>query len=162
MFSKFSFDKWNSFVSRRFQRVKKIVELAEVELDQAAQTYAYMQSKLTDAKQQLESLQSYCDEYAKKPSSVNSISPIQLQTYNAFSDKLSQALVAQRNQVEESEKMQSLAKDNWIEKRARVKSLEALLKRISNNEQAQINRQEQRMLDELSAQKYIQNKNNSG
>ena len=148
-------------MSKRLQRVKKIVELAEIELDQAAQTYAYMQSKLADAQRQLESLESYCDEYAKKPSSVSHISPIQLQTYNAFSDKLSQALVAQRQQVIESEKMQSLAKDTWIEKRARVKSLEALVKRISRNEEAKLSRQEQRMLDELSAQKHIQNQKNS-
>lgn len=148
-------------MSKRLQRVKKIVELAEIELDQAAQTYAYMQSKLADAQRQLESLESYCDEYAKKPSSVSHISPIQLQTYNAFSDKLSQALVAQRHQVIESEKMQSLAKDTWIEKRARVKSLEALVKRISRNEEAKLSRQEQRMLDELSAQKHIQNQKNS-
>ena len=60
--------------------------------------------------------------------------------------------------VEESEKMQTLSKENWIEKRARVKSLEALVKRISSNEQALLNRQEQRMLDELSGQRYIQNK----
>ncbi|MDX1352439.1 MAG: flagellar export protein FliJ [Thiomicrorhabdus sp.] len=148
-------------MSNRLQRIKKIIELAEVELDQAAQTYAYMQSKLADAQQQLKSLQSYCEEYAKKPSSVSHISPIQLQTYNAFSDKLSQALVAQKQQVEESEKMQSLAKESWIEKRSRVKSLEALLKRISSGEQAKLNRQEQIMLDELSAQKYIQNKKES-
>ncbi|WP_321324285.1 flagellar export protein FliJ [Thiomicrorhabdus sp.] len=144
-------------MSRRLQRIKKIVELAEMELDKAAQTYAYMQTRLADAKQQLESLLLYCDEYAKKPSSVGQISPIQLQTHNAFSEKLSQAVVAQKNQVEESEKMLVLSKEAWIEKRARVKSLEALYKRISNNEQAILNRAEQRMLDELSAQKYIQN-----
>lgn len=148
-------------MSRRLQRIKKIVELAEMELDKAAQAYAYMQTRLADAKQQLESLHLYSEEYAKKPCSVGQISPIQLQTHNAFADKLSQAVLAQKKQVEESEKMLVLSKEAWIEKRARLKSLEALYKRISKNEQAVLNRTEQRMLDELSAQKYIQNQKTS-
>jgi len=145
-------------VSNRLQRIQKLIELAEVELDQAAQTYSYMQNKLADAQSQLTSLKEYQDEYAKKPSSVTHISPIQLQTHNAFADKLIQALVAQKNQVEESEKMLELAQQNWIEKRSRVKALEALFKRIKSNEQVKLNKQEQRMLDELATQKHIQKK----
>lgn len=148
-------------MSRRLQRVEKLVELAQVELDQAMQTYGYMQSQLNTAQQQLESLQDYCDDYAKKPSSEGLISPIQLQTYNAFSEKLSQALVAQGKQVIESERLCELANKAWMEKRVRVKSLEALFKRISSGEQVKLNRQEQKMLDELSAQKYIQNQQNT-
>ncbi|GAB6069764.1 flagellar export protein FliJ [Thiomicrorhabdus hydrogeniphila] len=148
-------------MSRRLQRVEKLVELAQVELDQAMQTYGHMQSQLNSAQQQLESLQDYCEDYAKKPSSEGSISPIQLQTYNAFSEKLSQALVAQGKQVVESERLCELANKAWMEKRVRVKSLEALFKRISNGEQVKLNQQEQKMLDELSAQKYIQNKQNT-
>lgn len=145
-------------MSNRLQRIQKLIELAEVELDQAAKTYSYMQNKLTDAQTQLASLEEYQDEYAKKPSSMARISPIQLQTHNAFADKLVQALVAQNKQVEESEKMLELAQQNWVEKRSRVKALEALFKRIKSNETAKLNKQEQHMLDELATQKHIQKK----
>lgn len=146
-------------MASRLQRIKKIIELAEVELDQAAQTFALMQSKLADAQSQLNSLESYQAEYAKKPSSVSQISPIQLQTHNAFADKLVQAVFAQSNQVTESHKMVELAQQNWIEKRSRVKALEALAKRIQNNDSIKLNKQEQRMMDELASQKYLQDTN---
>ena len=145
-------------MSNRLQRIQKLIELAEVELNQSAQTYSYMQNKLVDAQAQLISLEEYQDEYAKKPSSVTHISPIQLQTHNAFADKLVQALVAQKNQVEESEKMLELAQQAWVEKRSRVKALEALFKRIKSNEMVKLNKQEQHMLDELATQKHIQKK----
>lgn len=129
-----------------------------MELDKAAQTFSYMQNKLSDAQSQFDSLKEYQQEYAKQPAQAGQISPIQLQTHNAFAEKLSQAVVAQQNQVEESEKMLELAQGNWTESRARVKALEALYKRIDSNELAKLNKQEQRMLDELSTQKYSQSK----
>jgi len=145
-------------VSNRLERIKKLIELAEMELDQAAQTFSYMQNKLADELSQLNSLSDYQSEYAKKPSSVSQITPIQLQTHNAFAEKLNQAVFAQNNQVKETEKMQEMAQANWIEKRSRVKALEALWKRINANENAKLNKQEQYMLDELATQKHIQNK----
>jgi len=145
-------------VSNRLKKIKKLIELAEMELDKAAQTFSYMQNKLSDAQSQFDSLKEYQQEYAKQPAQAGQISPIQLQTHNAFAEKLSQAVVAQQNQVEESEKMLELAQGNWTESRARVKALEALYKRIDSNELAKLNKQEQRMLDELSTQKYSQSK----
>lgn len=145
-------------MANRLHRINKIIELAEVELDQAAQTFALMQQKLSDAQSQVEALENYQSEYAKSPSLASQISPIQLQTHNAFADKLIQALHSQKQQVEESEKMVDLAQQNWIEKRSRVKALEALAKRIETNEAIKLNKQEQRMMDELATQKHIQKK----
>ncbi|WP_029407187.1 flagellar export protein FliJ [Thiomicrorhabdus sp. Milos-T2] len=145
-------------MANRLDRFNKIIELAEVELDQAAQSFALMQQKLSDALAQVESLENYQSEYAKKPSLSSQISPIQLQTHNAFADKLIQALYSQKQLVKESEKMVDLAKQNWIEKRSRVKALEALTKRIEANETIKLNKAEQRMMDELATQKHIQKK----
>lgn len=143
--------------AKRLQRIEKLVELALVEQDKAAQTLAHMQTQLETAEMQLKSLQSYQAEYAQKPMLAVQISPIQLQTHNAFSDKLSLALQAQIDQVAESQKMAELAEKSWIEKRSRVKALQALVKRIKMNELIEFNKQEQRMLDELASLKFTQN-----
>lgn len=141
-------------MTSRLNRIQKIIELAELELEQASKTFVYMQNKLAEDQGQFASLKEYQREYAQKPSQAGTINPIQLQTHNAFSDKLSQAIVAQGNQVEESEKMLDLAQKNWNEKRIKVKALQALHTRIKNNHQAKLNKQEQQLLDELSSQKY--------
>lgn len=145
-------------MSDRLQRIQKLIELAEIDLDKAAQTFAYMQNKLAEVQSQLESLHQYQSEYAKQPSQAGKISPIQLQTHNAFAEKLNQAVASQQQQLKESEKMVELAQNNWTEERAKVKALQALYKRIDSNELARLNKQEQRMLDELATQKHTRSK----
>ena len=139
---------------KRINRIKKIVELAELEMDQAAKIMAFMRDKLAQDQQQLTSLQEYQKEYVKKPAQSGKLNPIQLQTHYAFSDKLVHALVEQNNQVDESAKMVEMAVDSWQEKRIRVKALQALVDRMKKQENTRLNKQEQRFLDELSSQKY--------
>lgn len=145
-------------MTNRLQRIQKLIELAEVEMDKAAQTFGFMQTKLVSELEQLASLQNYQDDYAQKPVQMSQISPIQLQTHNAFADKLALAVVAQSNQVSETEKMLEFAEQAWLEKRANVKAMQALYKRIETNQIMAFNKQEQKLLDELSAQKYQQKK----
>lgn len=139
---------------KRIVRIKKILELAELEMEQAAKTMAYMTDKLAQEQQQMHSLLEYQKDYVKKPAQSGKINPIQLQTHNAFSDKLVQALAQQKNQLKESEKMLEMAQNAWQEKRIRVKALDALIERMKKQENTRINKQEQRFLDELSSQKY--------
>ena len=141
-------------MSTRLQRIDKLIELAELELEQAGKTFVYMQNKLADEQGQVDALRQYQQEYAQKPTQAGLMNPIQLQTHNAFSDKLTQAIEAQSKQVEETEKMLELAQKEWSEKRINVKALQALYKRIQTNQQAKLDKQEQRLLDELSSQKY--------
>lgn len=141
----------------RVKRLQKIIELAEMEMDQAAQTMDYMRNKLATDESQLYSLKDYQHECAQKPAQSGVINPIQLQAHNAFNDKLVQAISAQENVVAESQKMQQLAEQAWHEKRARVKALQAMQNRLKAKHEARLSKQEQKLLDELSAQKFIQN-----
>ena len=141
-------------MSKRSKRIAKIIEIADMEMDKAAKTMSYMRSQLLEDQGQLTSLLEYQKDYVNKPSQSGSISPIQLQTHNTFADKLIQAVITQENKVEESTKMLEMAEKAWHEKRIRVKALEAMYDRIKKHEQATLNKQEQRLLDELSSQKY--------
>lgn len=142
-------------MTRRIQRIEKIIEIAELEMDQAAKTMVYMRGKLQEDQAQLVSLKEYQQDYNKKPSQSGSFTPVQLQAHNAFADKLVHALVAQTSQVEESDKMLEMAEQAWKEKRVRVQALKAMHARLESNEQARLNKQEQKLLDELAAQKFV-------
>jgi len=141
-------------MASRLSRIEKIIELAQLEMDQAGKTMVYMRDKLHQDQSQLNSLLDYQKDYVKKPAQSGLLNPIQLQTHNAFSDKLIQALATQKNQVEESEKMLQMAEEAWGEKRIRVKALESLLARLEKQQETRISKQEQRLLDELSSQKF--------
>jgi flagellar FliJ protein len=141
-------------MNSRIQRINKIIQLAESEMDQAAKTMIYLRNKLQSEDQQLQSLTEYLDEYAASFSNSGSFSSMQLISKNAFSDKLIQAIAVQKKQVEESEKMAELAEQEWNQKRIRLKALQALLQRLRKQHQIRLTKQEQRLLDELSAHKY--------
>lgn len=142
--------------------MQKLEELAGIELDKAAQTLAVIQGQHTDAVTQLEALNSYAQEYGQVPEHQSlSISPIQLQTRYAFGEKLGQALVAQTKHVDELVKTVEFARQAWLEKRVRVKALQALLDKLKLGVQMKLDKQEQLMLDELATQGVISRRTES-
>lgn len=145
----------------RIKRMQKLVELAEIELDKASQTLAAVLEQYEQEKAQLESLVSYIKEYSNY--SINQsivITPIQLQTRHCFGDKLHQAIEAQTKQVNRLEEVAEKAREGWQEKKVRKESLLALLTKLKQTHQAELSKREQRMLDELAAQKVIANRKN--
>lgn len=130
---------------------QKLVELAEMEMDNAAKTLAMMQQKSSQDSEQLESLRQYADDYAQQ-GVVESQSLSQLNTYRLFADKLMQAIESQKEATNHSELMAEKAREAWLEKRARFKALQKLLKKMQDDSNNRINKQEQKMLDELAAQ----------
>ncbi len=147
------------FMPSRIQRMQKLVDLAEIELDKAAQTLAAVQEKYTQEFNQLEALTSYLKEYSDTPfASTTIVTAIQLQTRHCFSDKLHQAIEAQTKQVEELKGVVEKGREEWLEKKIRKESLFALLTKLKQTHQIEMNKREQRMLDELAAQKLIANR----
>lgn len=146
-------------MSSRVDRVGKLIELADIELDKAAKMLAAVQEQLTQELSQLEALESYEKEYANQPANQSeSMTLVALQTRHAFGEKLRQAVVSQSFQVSELEGTIERARDNWLEKRKELKSLQALQDKLKQSQQVQLDRQEQRMLDDLAAQSVVQNK----
>jgi len=139
--------------------MQKLVELADIELDKASQTLAALLEQYEQERAQLESLESYAKEYSSL--SVNQsivITPIQLQTRHCFGDKLHQAVEVQTQQVSRLNDVVEKGREEWQEKKVRKESLLALLMKLKQAQQYELNKQEQRMLDELAAQKVIANR----
>lgn len=146
-------------MSTRIDQMKKLVELAEIDLDKSAKTLAAIQESYAKEVDQLDALTSYAQDYSQQPvERSSSMSPIQLQTRHAFGEKLQQALVAQADQVQETMATVERAREAWLEQRGRVKALQAVLEKLKQNLQIKLGKQEQRLLDEISAQKVHLNK----
>jgi len=148
-------------MSSRINRMQKLVELADMDLDKAAQTLAALQEQYVQESSQLEALTSYIEEYSNQ--SLNKsilVTPIQLQTRHGFSEKLRQAVEAQKSKVEQMAEIVEKGREDWLEKKVRVQSLLALLDKLKLSHQVKLDKQEQRMLDELAAQSVILRRKN--
>lgn len=139
------------------QRWNKLVELAEMEMDNAGKTVAFMREEMQQAQEQLETLQSYLQDYAKQPLGGVAQTITQLQMNATFSEKLQQAIQAQSENYLQKQRMVEKALEAWREKRARFKALQTLLEKKRKQRDAKLNRQEQKMLDELAAQRSMHN-----
>ncbi|NPA71729.1 MAG: flagellar export protein FliJ [Gammaproteobacteria bacterium] len=139
-------------MATRVDRMQKLVEIAEIELDKAAQTFATLQAQYTHENEQLISLKQYAEEYAQSPVSASvSESVIQVQTRHAFGEKLQQAVQTQVIKVEQLAETVDKGREMWLEKRVRVKALEALLVNIKRDITRILDKREQGLLDELAA-----------
>ncbi len=143
----------------RIIRMRKLVELADIDLDKAAQTLAALQAESTSSEEQLSSLTDYIAELSEKISvQKKEITAIDLQSQRGFSDKLYQAIEAQTEKVTRLKEVLEKGREEWLEKRMRKESLLALLNKLKQKHQAEQDKREQRMLDELATQRVIANK----
>lgn len=133
--------------------MQTLVDLAQIELDNAAKSLAMFQTQLVQANEQLNSLNDYVVEYSTQLiATEHTFSPIQLQSRAAFGGRVQQAVAAQTLRVSEVEKMVEMAKQQWLERRARAQAMQALLDKVKQGIQVEVDKQEQRYMDELATQ----------
>ncbi|MDG6777636.1 flagellar export protein FliJ [Thiomicrorhabdus sp. zzn3] len=145
-------------MSSRIQKIQTLVGLAESEEDKAVKTLAELQGQYQLHAQQLEMLRSYVSDYSPcSTANGSTIQPIQVLSTQAFINKLQDAITAESQKVDDLAHTVERARDMWLEKRSRLKALQKLLLRLEKDEQARINRAEQRFLDELSSQSSYRN-----
>ncbi|BBP45542.1 flagellar protein FliJ [Thiosulfatimonas sediminis] len=137
------------------QRWQKLVELAEIEMENAAKTVAYMQDEMHNSQSQLQSLEAYLQEYTQQPVQGPSRLVAQLQSHVAFGEKVQQAIKAQEQHFRQKQLMVEKALEAWREKRARFKALQTLLDKKRKQQDVKLSRQEQKMLDDLAAQQSV-------
>ncbi len=138
-------------------RLKMLVDLAEQDVEKAALTLRELQSQQAFVSRQLNDLKAYLQEYvAKMTTSGQFFLPIQLQTTQAFIDKLNQAIVNQHAQLGALDKNVDAAQAQWLDKRVRYNALHKVYtKRLEQAQQLE-EKQEQKAMDELSALRFGQ------
>ncbi|WFE68998.1 flagellar export protein FliJ [Thiomicrospira sp. R3] len=138
----------------RSRRIKTLVELAEQDVDKAQLTLKELRLNLEFTAQQLNDLKSYRNEYMARLTASGHILPIQLQTTQAFINKLNLAIEGQQKQLSSMEEMLEQAQQQWLDKRIRLQALDKVYQNLVRQEIKAADRTEQKMLDELAAQDY--------
>lgn len=144
-------------MDKRAGRMLKVVEMATVELDKVAQEFQAAQSNYQAESNQLESLKSYQQEYLQRLKSSETTTLQQLNRVQVFLEKLNQAVINQNNLVKKLAEQAEIAKQAWVEKKLRKQALEKVYQKLKKDHQVKLDKQEQRMLDDLSSQMFVRN-----
>lgn len=141
-------------MQKRIERMQKLVELAQNELDQAAQIFQSLQQQFSSEQVQLEQLKTYLTEYIEQQTSGAGSTLQQLKSTNAFMDKLNKAIEHQHGQLAETETEVQRAREFWIEKRSREQVLVKLTEKLKSDHSKKLDKIEQKLLNELSTLNY--------
>ena len=137
-------------------RFEMLVELAQNELDKAQETFITIRQQLDSSQEQFNSLTEYQANHLSKFYNEKQVNVAQLQTTQAFVDKVNKAILSQKNQIENLTHSLEKAQEVWIEKRARHQALKTVHLKLKRDESVKLDKQEQKMLDELATQRFVQ------
>ncbi|KUJ75464.1 hypothetical protein AVO42_09080 [Thiomicrospira sp. XS5] len=139
----------------KLERLRVLVDLAQDELDKAQDVFVTVRSQRDEYQMQLDSLLEYHSDYVGQLTKSRDTSVMQLQTMQAFLDKVTSAIHSQTQQVRQLDEVVEKAHAEWLEKRVRHQSLEKLCQKIEKDHHAKLEKQEQKLLDELASQRFV-------
>jgi flagellar FliJ protein len=142
-------------MKNRLSRMLTIVNLAKVDLESVEKNLQSINSQLHLNQKQQESLISYQNEYLEKLRNTATTTLQEINSTQAFLGKLSQAIEHQKTEIKNLENMLEQAKDFWVEKKIRAQSLEKLYHKLLKKQALNLDRQEQKMMDDLVANNFI-------
>ena len=133
--------------SKRFEPIATLARNSERE---AAKVLGSALKNLDDQIEQLASLISYQADYNQRLSSSASagMNAQKLNEYIEFLAKLSTAIERQEQTIEHAKQMLEEKKQFWFSKRGRSKALDSVLERYVQDEAKQLEKREQRDLDD--------------
>lgn len=137
---------------KRSKRLLVVLDLAERKRKQADQWLSQSQSKVQQAEATLEQLRSYHSDYANNFYQVGAsgISPGQIQTHQAFMQKLRSAVQQQENALQMDRAQLEKVKEYWQDAYQHFKAVEMLVDKIKRQESQLAEKQLQKELDERS------------
>lgn len=142
-------------MKNRLSRMLTIVNFAKVDLESVEKNLQSINSQLHLNQKQQESLISYQNEYLEKLRNTAATTLQEINSTQAFLGKLSQAIEHQKTEIKNLENMLEQAKDFWVEKKIRAQSLEKLYHKLLKKQALNLDRQEQKMMDDLVANNFI-------
>lgn len=142
---------------KRLERMKKLVELAQDDLEKASVLLRSIQQQINLQQNQIDSLKAYQAEYLQQLSRKESTTLQQLNTTQAFLDKLNTAIDQQTEEMARLNEAANEAEESWIEFKSREQSLVKLYEKLQKNHHAKMDKAEQKMLDDLSSRQFFLN-----
>ena len=133
--------------------IKTLIDLAQDDVDAAAQRLGRAQREAGEVKQQLDSLVQYRDEYhARFTTTAQAGMPAgNMRNFQAFIDTLDAAIEQQRKLLVKANARVEAAKPDWQRHKQKLGSYEVLQARGEAAQAQQLARREQRDADEHAA-----------
>lgn len=136
----------------RVRRMTPVLEMALAQEKQAAQMLGDCQQQLDAAEQRLQDLQHYSGEYAKGWAQRGSqgVGREWLINYQGFMSQMEVAIAQQTQTCDWHRQSLTRAREQWRERYQRVEALRQLIERYHAEARALDDKQEQKLLDELT------------
>ncbi len=136
--------------------LQTLLDLSQLRMEDAARRLGELLAGEQEAGARLQLLQQYRDEYHGRfvAAAQNGISRNAWSNYQAFLNRLDDAIAQAQILVVQSKQRTALGQREWIDRRGRVKAFDTLSQNHRNREQQAENRQLQKAQDEHTARNY--------
>jgi len=133
----------------RSERIQPIKDIADTRERNAGAVVAQAERALRDREQQLAQLKKYLDEYVRKNTpGIGSVDPIRLNNYRAFLARLTEAVRAQEQLVEQASREYERKREDWRVQHVEAAALGRAVERMQLFERNEQGRREQKESDE--------------
>lgn len=139
---------------KRSQRIQKLVELSQKKEDTVAKLLARQQAKVESEKQKLEQLKEYASQYESERNLLG-LSPYLVTNYQHFVTRLEQAMQQQKGAISQSEHQAAQAQQQWLNARAKTKSMDLVKGKHLEQERMAEDKREQKQIDEFAMLKFM-------
>ncbi|PKM31767.1 MAG: flagella biosynthesis chaperone FliJ [Gammaproteobacteria bacterium HGW-Gammaproteobacteria-11] len=146
----------------RIRRLVPVLDMALEEERKAAGMLGDCQRQLDDARSRLQDLQFYCGEYQKGwlNRGQQGVGRDWLLNYQRFLAQMETAIEQQGQTVKWHEQSLERARAQWRQRYQRLEAMRKLIERYRQEARIRADRQEQKLLDELSQRAHGQQQNN--
>lgn len=139
----------------RSKRMGAVLTLAERSEQQAAQALESARERVLAEKQQLEQLQQYRSQYLEEyQNRRDGVRPAELIGYSSFIQRLELVLAEQEKKMLLLQQQLAERQQQWQQSYRKRKSIQELIVRLKQEENAALEQKLQRELDELAAQQH--------
>lgn len=140
---------------RRSKRLQVVLELAKRKEDEALKAMQAAQSSLNQQRAKLQELIQYQQEYqqALRDAFSTGATAANCATYQHFLSQVGGAIEQQQKAVTLAEEQFSKARLHWQSLYEKQKGMDGLIDRFRDEEDREIDKKEQQMIDELSQRK---------
>jgi flagellar FliJ protein len=133
--------------------LQTVLELMQVRADEATNRLARLIANERDAKNKLQMLQQYRDEYATRfqLAAQNGLTPAEWHNFQEFLNRLDGAIESQNQAVNQEIRNTANGQQDWQQQRKKLKAFDTLSERHFASEEAIQNRRDQKTQDEFAA-----------
>ncbi len=137
-------------MSNGSQRLWPVRRLTDQRKQQAASQLAEAQSELRQSEAKLEEILQLRQEYHRQLTEDGAIEAARLRDFNAFLTRLDEAVVQQRQVIAQQQRRVTQLHRHWLDKWGEHRTIEKVIERRAEAEQAEAARQERRDSDEIA------------